>query len=311
VPAKSPDLNLLPIAFALYDELSVSRAARLLGMSQPAVSMALRRMRETFDDPLFIRVAGGIAPTPRAHAIIQAARPLVARLQEDLLEAQTFDPATSTRPFTLALSDVGEMAFLPLVLERVRPQAPHCAIRASSVAPSQLAHELEKGDIDVAIGYFPALASKNFRHRRLSTHGFACLLRNDHPIRGQRISAADFLAAEHIVVREDGRSQEVVERFFERRRVRRNVAVYASHFLGVPFVVAGSDLIATVPYAVANDFARMSPRLAVALPPFEIPGFDLKLYWHRRFDNEPRSHWLRDQLMDLFRHDKRATAPPD
>src|SRR5687767_3888076 len=163
VAQKSPDLNLLPIAFALYDELSVSRAARLLGMSQPAVSMALRRMRETFDDPLFIRVASGIAPTPRAHAIIQAARPLVARLHEDLLRGQTFDPSTSTRPFTLALSDVGEMAFLPRVQARLRPLAPHCAIRAASVASTQLAHELEKGDIDVAIGYFPPLASKNFR----------------------------------------------------------------------------------------------------------------------------------------------------
>ena len=307
---KTPDLNLLPIAFALYDELSVSRAARLLGMSQPAVSMALRRMRETFDDPLFIRVAAGIAPTPRAHAIIQAARPLVARLQEDLLRGQTFEPATSTRPFTLALSDVGEMAFLPLVLGRLRTQAPNCALRSLAVAPSQLAHDLEKGEIDVAVGYFPALASKNFRHRRLSTHGFACLLRTGHPLHAERLAAADFIAAEHVVVREQGRSQEVVERFFERRRVRRKVAVYVSHFLGVPFLVAGSNLIATVPYAVANDFARMSSLLTVALPPFEIPGFELKLYWHRRFDNEPRSRWLREQVMTLLREDRRATAPP-
>jgi DNA-binding transcriptional LysR family regulator len=310
VPTKTPDLNLLPIAFALYDELSVSRAARLLGMSQPAVSMALRRMRETFDDPLFIRVASGVAPTPRAHAIIQAARPLVARLQEDLLTGQTFDPATSTRPFTVALSDVGEMAFLPILLGPLRSQAPHCAVRASSAAPAQLSHELEKGEIDVAVGYFRALTSKNFRHRRLSTHRFACLLRADNPIRAERLSAPDFLAAEHIVVREDGRSQEVVERFFERRRVRRTVAVYASHFLGVPFVVASSNLIATVPYAVAQDFARMSRQLAVALPPFEMPGFELKLHWHRRFDNEPRNRWLREQVTKLLRDDRRATAPP-
>src|SRR5262245_49163274 len=104
---RSPDLNLLPIAFALYDELNVTRAARVLGMSQPAVSMALRRMRETFDDPLFIRVPAGIAPTPRAHAIVQLARPLVERLHAELLEGATFEPASTTRPFTLALSDVG------------------------------------------------------------------------------------------------------------------------------------------------------------------------------------------------------------
>lgn len=307
--AKSPDLNLLPIAFALYDELSVSRAARLLGMSQPAVSMALRRMRETFDDPLFIRVAAGVAPTPRAHAIIQAARPLVARLQQDLLKGQTFDPSTSTRPFTMALSDVGEMAFLPMVLGPLRSRAPYCALRSVSVPLAQLAHDLEKGEIDVAVGYFPALASKNFRQRRLSAHRFGCLLRAGHPFWKERLSAADFLAAEHMVVREDGRSQEVVERFFERRRVRRKIAVYSSHFLGVPFVIARSDLIATVPYAVAREFAGMSPQLSVALPPFDMPGFDLKLHWHRRFDDEPRNRWLRERLIELFREDHRVTAP--
>ena len=308
---KNLDLNLLPIAFALYDELSVSRAARLLGMSQPAVSMALRRMRQAFDDPLFIRVPTGIAPTPRAHAIIQAARPLVARLQQDLLKGQAFDPLTSTRPFTLALSDVGEMAFLPPVFGRLRSGAPHCAVRSVSVPPSQLAHDLEKGEIDVAVGYFPALASRNFRHRRLSTHGFACLLRASHPNRAARLSAADFLGAEHLVVREDGRSQEVVERFFVRRRVKRKVAIYVTHFLGVPFLVGQSDLLATVPYAVARDFAAMSSELAVTLPPFDIPGFELRLHWHRRFDNEPRNRWLRDQLGELFREDRRLTMPPD
>ncbi len=203
---KSPDLNLLPIAFALYDELSVSRAARLLGMSQPAVSMALRRMRDTFDDPLFIRVPTGIAPTPRAHALIKQARPLVQRLQEDLLKGVTFDPASSTRTVTLALSDVGEMAFLPRVLEQVRAQAPHCAVRSVSVPTAQLAHDLEKGEIDLAVGYFPALALKNFRQRRLSTHRFACLMRADHPLRAERLSPADFLAAEHIAIRAEGRS---------------------------------------------------------------------------------------------------------
>ena len=301
---KSPDLNLLPIAFALYDELSVSRAARLLGMSQPAVSMALRRLRETFNDPLFIRVPTGIAPTPRAHALIRFARPLVQRLHEDLLKGETFVPATSTRTFTLALSDVGEMAFLPWMMEPLRRQAPHCAIRSVSMPAGQLAHEMEKGEIDVAIGYFPALAQKNFRQLRVDTQRFACLMRADHPLRSERLSVADFLAAEHIVIRAEGRSQEVVERFFERRRIRRRVVVFTPHFLSVPFIVAQSDLIATVPRSVALHFASMIPQLAVARPPFDITGFDLKLHWHRRFDNEPRSRWLREQLATVFRKNR-------
>jgi DNA-binding transcriptional LysR family regulator len=310
VATKNPDLNLLPIAFALYDELSVSRAARLLGLSQPAVSMALRRMRETFEDPLFIRVPSGIAPTPRAHAIVRLARPLIERLQTDLLKGDTFDPVTATRTFTLSMSDVGEMSFLPRLLEPLRRQAPHCAIRTVSVPPGQLAHELEKGEIDAAVGYYPALALKNFRQRRVSTHRFACLMRADHPYRAERLSADHYLSAEHLVVREQGRSQEVLERFFNRRRIRRNVAVFTTHFLSVPFVVARSELIATLPYAVANEFASMAPRLAVALPPFDITGFDLKLHWHRRFDNEARNRWLREQILKIFRDDPLISVPP-
>jgi DNA-binding transcriptional LysR family regulator len=309
--ARDLDLNLLPIAFALYDELSVSRAARLLGMSQPAVSMALRRMREAFDDPLFIRVPSGIAPTPRAHAIIQAARPLVARIYEDLLRGQEFDPATTTGSFTVALSDVGEMAFLPGVLTPLRAAAPRCTLRSVSVPPAQLAHELERGDIDAAIGYFPNLATKNFRQRRLSVHRFACLLRADHPIYAGRLRVADFLQVEHVVVAAPSRSQEVVERFFTRRGIKRKIALRVAHFLGVPLIVASSDLVATVPWAVARDFAEMSPRLAVALPPYDIPGFELKLHWHRRFDNEPRSRWFRDLLVRVFQEDRRSTMPPE
>jgi DNA-binding transcriptional LysR family regulator len=272
--------------------------------------MALRRMRETFDDPLFIRVPTGITPTPRAHAIIQAARPLVARLQEDLLKGQAFDPQTSTQTFTLALSDVGEMAFLPRIIPLLQTIAPNCAVRSVSGPPSQLPHEMERGEVDLAAGYFPMLATKNFRQRRLSTHRFACLMRATHPLRAERLTMASFLAADHIVVREDGRSQEVLERFLRRRRIRRRVRAYAAHFLGMPFILAKTDLVATVPYAVAQEFAGMSSQLAVALLPFDITGFDLKLHWHRRFDNEPRNRWLREQLEGAFRTDRRLTEPP-
>ena len=126
---KTPDLNLLPIVVALYDELSVSRAARQLGMSQPAVSKALRRLRETFDDPLFVRGPSGIVPTPRAHAIVRAARPHLQHLQEDLLKGERFDPATSTRPIVLGLSDIAEMAFLPSILDHLRVHAPKCPVQ--------------------------------------------------------------------------------------------------------------------------------------------------------------------------------------
>jgi DNA-binding transcriptional LysR family regulator len=305
---KTPDLNLLPIVIALYDELSVSRAARQLGMSQPAVSKALRRLRESFDDPLFVRGPSGIVPTPRAHAIVRAARPHLQHLQEDLLKGERFDPAISTRPIVLGLSDIAEMAFLPSILDHFRVHAPKAPVRSVTAPDVKLAEELEKGDVDVAAGYFPALAQRNFRQRRLSKHGFACLMRAGHPLWKKRLTVAAYLAADHIVIRREGRSQELLERFVERRKMRRKIAMYTSNVLSVPFIVMDTHLVATLPYAVVTRFASLTSQVAAALLPFDLT-YDLKLLWHRRFDNEPRSIWIREQLAAVFK-DHQWLEPP-
>jgi DNA-binding transcriptional LysR family regulator len=305
---RTPDLNLLPIVIALYDELSVSRAARELGMSQPAVSKALGRLRGTFDDPLFVRGPSGMVPTPRAHAIVRAARPHLRHLQEDLLKGERFDPATSTRPVVLGLSDIAEMAFLPSILDHFRVHAPKAPVRSVTVADVKLAEGLEKGDVDVAAGYFPALAQKNFRQRRLSKHGFACLMRAGHPLWKKRLTVAAYLAADHVAIRREGRSQELLERFVERRRMRRKIAMYTSNVLSVPFIVMDTHLVATLPYAVVTRFASLTSKVAAALLPFDLT-YDLKLHWHRRFDNEPRSIWLREQLAAVFK-DHQWLEPP-
>jgi DNA-binding transcriptional LysR family regulator len=308
VAPKQLDLNLLPIAVALYDDLSVSRTARRLGVSQPAVSRALRRLRETFDDPLFVRRPSGIAPTPRAHALVRAARQHLENLQHDLVRHEPFDPATSTRPIALAISDVAELAFFPAVIEHFRRHAPKCQVRAVSLVDAQLADALESGDVDMAAGYFPTLSARSFRHRRLSRHGFACLMRAGHPLWKRRLSVAAYLSAEHVVISAEGRSQELLERFVERRHLNRKAKVYTSHVLGVPFIVMDSDLVATLPYAVVTRFAALTPGVVAALPPFDVT-YDLKLHWHRRYDNEPRSRWLRDQLASVFR-DHEWLQPP-
>jgi DNA-binding transcriptional LysR family regulator len=308
VAPQAPDLNLLPIAVALYDELSVSRAARQLGMSQPAVSKALRRLRDAFDDALFVRGPNGIVPTPRAHAIVRAARPHLQRLQEDLLKGERFDPATSTRPIALGLSDIAEMAFFPTILDHLRSHAPKCPVSTVTMPDEQLADSLETGDVDVAAGYFPALAHRNFRHRNLSTHGFACLMRAGHPLWKSRLTVSAFVAAEHIVIRRQGRSQDLLERLVERRRIRRKVAMYTSNVLSVPFIVMDTQLVATLPYAVVTRFTSITSQVVAALPPFDLT-YDLKLHWHRRFDSEPRSMWLRDQLAAVFK-DHHWLQPP-
>ena len=295
------NLNLLPIAFALYEERSVSGAAKALGMSQPAVSMALSKLRAHFNDPLFIRAARGVEPTPRAHALVKASRPLVSRLQEDLRLERTFDAGRSARAFTFAMSDVGELVFLPRIIERLRAVARHCSIRSVSMPPQHIARGLEKGDIDLAVGYFPDLVHNNFFQQRLFTHHVACLMRADHPMYAKRLTLKAFLEIEHAVVHAEGRSHELFEKFLERKRIRRKIVLHTPHFLSVPVVVSRSDLVATVPHALALYFGRLAPqRFAVAMPPFELAGFDVKQHWHRKFHHDARNRWLRRQVADLF-----------
>lgn len=302
------DLNLLPIAVALFDELSVSRAARRLGMSQPAVSKALRRLRETFQDELFVRGSNCIVPTPRAHEIVKAARAHLHELREEIFKGDLFDPSVSTRPIVLAISDIAEMAFFPSIVQHFRRRARKCPVVAVTLTDDELARALESGDVDIAAGYHPSLALRNFRQRRLSRHGFACLLRAGHPAAAPRLPLAAYAAAKHVTVHREGGSQALLDRFIERKKIERNVAVHVSHVLSVPFVVMESDLVATLPYAVVTRFASLSRDVAAALPPFDLP-YDLKLHWHRRFDAEPRSIWLREQLAAVFK-DHQWLEPP-
>jgi DNA-binding transcriptional LysR family regulator len=192
------------------------------------------------------------------------------------------------------------MAFFPSIIEHLRTRAPRCAVVAVTVADAALARGLENGDIDVAVGYHPSLALRNFRQRRLSGHGFACLLRAGNPAWRARITVNAYSAAKHVTVQREGGSQELLERFIERRKIKRTVVVSTAHVLSVPFIVMETDLVATLPYAVVTRFASLSSEVAAALPPFELP-YDLKLHWHRRVDDEPRSMWIREQLAVVFK----------
>jgi len=192
------------------------------------------------------------------------------------------------------------MVFLPKLLERLRAQAPNAPIRSVSMPPHQIAEGLESGEIDLTIGYFPDLTRQSFFQQRLFTHHFACLMRAGHPLRGRRLTLESFLALEHAVVRAEGRSQEIFERFLERKKVRRKIVLLTPHFLSLPMIIARSDLVTTVPHALALYFSRLSPDLAIVQPPFQIAGFDLKQHWHRKFHNDSRNQWLRRQVTQLF-----------
>lgn len=296
------DLNLLPVIVALAENRSVSAAARHLGMSQPAVSSALARLRASLGDPLFVRTARGMEPTPRALAVLAPARKALGIVGHEILSSQGFDPATSHWKITLALSDIGEMVFLPKILARLQAEAPHMTVRSVTLSVSQLERGLELGEIDLAVGYFPDLKGNNFFQQRLFSHGFVCLLRTSHPIKAAKLTPRQFMSLGHAVVNAEGRSQEVFERYLQKRGIRRRVVLNTPHFMSLPAIISASDLVATVPLAIGVWFSSTA-RVRWAKPPYPVPRFDLKQHWHRRVNNDAQSRWLRELVYSLFNQD--------
>jgi DNA-binding transcriptional LysR family regulator len=293
------DLNLLPVVVALMDQGSVSGAARQLGMSQPAVSAALARLRDVFADPLFVRTSRGMEPTPRTLALIGPTRAALGVVNNEVLQNMGFDPASSDKKFTLALTDIGEMVFLPKILECLRTEAPNTTMRSVTLSVPQIERGLELGDIDLAVGYFPDLKGNNFFQQRLFSHSFVCLLRASHPIKGNKLTPKQFMELGHAVVNAEGRSQEVFERYLQKQGIRRKVVLNTPHFMSLPAIVSKSDLVATVPLAVGVWFASTA-RIRMVRPPFDIPTFDLRQHWHRRYNNDPQNKWLRSLVLRLF-----------
>jgi DNA-binding transcriptional LysR family regulator len=298
--ASKLDLNLLAVVVALLDAGSVTRAAGKLGLSQPSVSAALGKLRAHFGDPLFVRSADGMSPTPRGAEVAGAAREILRQVDEKLRPEVQFQPARRHRAFTFALSDVGEIVFLPRIVRALAAASPDTPVRSVSLRPAQLLRALEEGDVDLAIGYFPDLKTSDFIQQRLFMHHFVCLLRADHPAAGDKLSMGDFLALQHVVVRSEGRSQEIFEGYLEAHGLTRRVAVYTPHFLSMRRLLAGSNLVATVPHALGIEYGNAAHGLKAMAPPFPSPRIELRQHWHRKVHKDARNVWLRKTVSGLF-----------
>ncbi len=298
--ARSFDLNLLPVLVAIHEHGSVTAAAQHLGISQPAVSTALAKLREKYGDPLFHRAGHGMKATARMRALIQPLRTALAGMGDTFAAETDFDPKTTQRTFTLALSDLGEMVFMPKILARMRRLAPRASVRSVAASAAQIGRGLETGEIDVAVGYFPDLREKSFVEKHLFFHHFVCLLRADHAITASTLSMAQFLGLEHAVVYGAGRTYEIFERHLRARKIQRRVVLETPHFLSIPSIISRSDLVVTVPHAVGAFVKDVHMNIRIAQPPMRTPKIDLKLHWHRNFQRDPKNRWLRELVASLF-----------
>jgi DNA-binding transcriptional LysR family regulator len=300
VAHQSFDLNLLPVLVAIHEHGSVTAAAQHLGMSQPSVSTALSRLRHKYGDPLFHRAGHGMKATPRMRALIQPLREALNRMDETFVTELVFKPGTTQRTFTFAMSDLGEMVFMPKILKRLRQLAPRAAVRSVAASAAQIERGLETGEIDVAVGYFPDLREKSFLEKHLFYHYFVCLLRANHPVTATTLSMPQFLQLEHAVVYGAGRTNEIFERYLRAKKIHRRVVLETPHFLSIPSIISRSDLVVTVPHAVGTFVKDVHMNIRVAQPPMRTPKIDLKLHWHRNFQRDPKNKWLREMVADLF-----------
>jgi len=299
VELKDLDLNLLLVLHQLQRRRRVSAVASALGVTQPAVSNALRRLRVLLDDELFLPTSRGMQPTPLA---LQLAGPVADAL--DLLHGalnarEAFDPARSARAFRLAMTDIGEIYFLPTLLDQLARQAPQVTLHTLRLSADEMKLAMEAGTVDLAVGLLPQLQA-GFFQRRLFSQRYVCLLRAGHALAAQpALSLADFTAAEHVQVAASGTGHGQVDAAIERAGVQRRVRLSVPHFVAVGHILAATDLVATVPARFAE--ACLAPfGLVQRTHPVALPAFDIHLFWHARVHRDAANQWLRDQLFGTF-----------
>lgn len=295
---KDVDLNLLVAFAAMTEHRSVTRAAEAVGLSQPAMSAAVARLRLLFDDPLFVKTAAGMQPTPRAQDLAEPVRRVIEAIKVEILPASAFDPLTATKRFAIVTPDIAEVHFLPQILAHFAEAAPHCSLQTLSMSRYAAADALASGAAELAIGYLPDLQKAGFFLQKLFRNDYVCIVRAEHPSVKERLTLKAYLAASHAVVSPDGR-EHLLEQALQERGVERRVTVGLSHFMSLLPIIESSDLIATVPRDLANICVRHGA-IRIVEPPFKSPVVEVHQFWHRRFHKDAANMWLRGLVHKLF-----------
>ena len=290
------DLNLLRVFDAVLHDRTVTAAAARLRLTQPAVSNALGRLRQLLGDPLFVRTASGMEATPFARGVAEPVRQALALIETALAHGPGFEPASATRAFRFYMSDLGQVEFLPPLVERVQRLAPGVRLEAVAVDLEDIGDALASGALDIVVGFLPGLGPPIAR-RALFRDPYVCLMRADHPI--ERLTRKKFLEASHALVTYRAGGHRVIEEALERAGVARRIALRVPHFTVMPMVLERTDLILTLPARVACVYERRG-RFKSLPPPVPIPAAEVAVHWHERFDGDPGNRWFRQQVVELF-----------
>lgn len=296
----SIDVHLLRILHMLLTECSVSRTAQRLNQSQPAISTALRRLRELTGDALLVRSGNGMTPTERGAAMLEPVRQALASI-ETAMNGQTFVPADSRRIFNIGTPDYLAPALLGRILSQFHRLAPHAQIIFHSFSPDQdISGALANGSLDVVIGNWPQ-PPEQLRLSPLFEDEIVCMMREGHPLAGRALTIKSYLDAEHLAPTPYAVGQRgVIDTHLARERLKRNVVAWVPYFNLAPYMVLESDVLFTCPRTFAEHFAHLLP-LALARSPIAYPPMTFYLLWHDRSHHADDCRWFRDQIVSVTR----------
>lgn len=297
------DLNLLRVFDAVMTEQNLTRAAGRLAMTQPAVSNAVKRLREALGDELLIRTAHGVKPTTRAESLWPAVRRALSELEE-AVAPRSFELAKAHATFRMAMADATAALLLPRLVRLIESDAPGIDIRMVPLTTREPRPMLLRGDIDLAIGFFPGVVAQlqgatdtPIRHERLYRGEYVCVMRKDHPLANKELSLDAYCNANHLLVSFSGRARGLVDDALLSVKRERRILLTVNQFFTAGKVVAASDLLMVLPRHLIEATGMTEALVAKDLP-FAMPDVHIDMLWHERDARSPGHRWLREQLGD-------------
>ncbi|GIZ11903.1 LysR family transcriptional regulator [Pseudomonas sp. NCCP-436] len=288
------DLNLFIVFDAIYTEANLTRAGQIVGITQPAVSNALARLRETFNDPLFVRTAQGMVPTPMAQNIIGPVRNALQLLRISVQESRTFNPQQASKTYRISMADLSEQILLPPLFQRLRRLAPSVSIESFLAKRRETTKELAAGRLDFAVDA-PLNTDPQVRHVKLLDDSYVCAMRPGHPMAKEQISLDEYLSLSHIHISSRRSGLGYVDLALGKMGIQRKIVLRSQHYLMANSVMQQTDLVMTVP----ERFARRHNLHHVSLPVSDVPTLETHLYWHESTDQDPANRWMREQIIEL------------
>ncbi len=291
------DIRLLAVFNEIYKTRSVTAAAQALGLGQPAVSVALSKLRHTLGDPLFVRTSSGMEPTPFGEGLVRPVRAVLDAVETVLGHRDDFNPATSQRIFRICMTDISQLVLLPKLWQTLRVQAPEIQIEILPLS-RDTARLLESGEADLALGLMPQLEA-GFYQQLLFRQYFVCMASADHPRITDQLSLQQFEAEDHVVISSSGSAPLIIENEISRQGITRRIALQIPNFLGAAFLVEHTDLLITIP-KLLGEMLKGRGAFRIYPVPFPLPQYDVKQHWHERYHHDPGSRWLRQRISELL-----------